>query len=101
LNPKPWFLESNGKNGAMGFFSDHKSSSAQIIPPEPDRTCKLMRMTGSKKYSTVGSKPSRVWGSIYYQRKITLHHFLSLDSRNQESALIPGFWNPMIKNGAM
>ena len=26
------------------------------IPPEPVRTCKLMRMTGSKKYSPVGTK---------------------------------------------
>jgi hypothetical protein len=34
-------------------------------------------------------------------RKIPLHHFLPLDSRNQESAQIPGFWNPMVKNGAM
>ena len=64
-------LPINGKNGAMGFFSDQKSSPAgsipvspkrhgstreQIIPPEPARTCKLMRMTGSKKYSPVGTK---------------------------------------------
>jgi hypothetical protein len=48
------------------------------------------------------------------QRKSQLHHFtigfqkflirenpsctiLPLDSRNQESAQIPGFWNPMVK----
>jgi hypothetical protein len=88
------------KNGAMGFFSDHNSSSTgsipvspkghgstreQIIPSEPARTFKLMRMTGSKKYSPVGTKPSPMWGSIYDQRKIPLHHFLPLDSRNQES----------------
>jgi hypothetical protein len=24
-----------------------------------------------------------------------------LDSRNQESTQIPGFWNPMVKNGVM
>jgi hypothetical protein len=64
-----WFLESNGQKGAVGFFSDHKSSSAgsipkspnrqgsnrdQVIPPEPSRTCKLMRMTGSEMYRPVG-----------------------------------------------
>jgi len=32
----------------------------------PFRTCKL---TGSKKYSPVGKKPSPVWGSIYDQRR--------------------------------
>jgi hypothetical protein len=52
-----WLLESNGKKGAVGFFSDHKSSPReQIIPPEPARTCQLMYMTGSKKYSPVGTK---------------------------------------------
>jgi hypothetical protein len=47
--------------------------------------------------------------SIFDQRKSQLHHFtigfqkpgictiLPLDSRNQESAQIPGFWNPMVK----
>ncbi len=30
------------------------------------------------------------------QRKIPLN-LLTLDSRNQESAQIPGFWNPMVK----
>jgi hypothetical protein len=38
---------------------------------------------------------------LHYQRKIPLHHFLPLDSRNLESAQIPGFWNPMVKNGAL
>jgi hypothetical protein len=72
------------KYGAIRFFSDQKSSSAgsspvspnrhgstreQSIPPEPARTFKLMRMTGSKKYSPVGKKPSPVWGSIYDQRR--------------------------------
>ena len=33
-----------------------RSTREQIIPPEPARTCKLMRMTGSKKYSPVGTK---------------------------------------------
>jgi hypothetical protein len=44
--------------------------------------------------------------SIYDQRKIPLYLFTigfqkpgicALDSRNQESAQIPGFWNPMVK----
>ncbi len=34
----------------------HGSTREQIIPPEPARTCKLMRMSGSKKYSPVGTK---------------------------------------------
>jgi hypothetical protein len=33
----------------------HGSTREQVIP-EPPRTCKLMRMTGSKKYSPVGTK---------------------------------------------
>ena len=55
----------------MGFFSEHKSSSTGSIPVSPNRhgikqenksshltfrTCKLMHMTGSKKYSLVGAK---------------------------------------------
>ena len=67
-----------------GIFSDQKSSSAgsspvspnrhgstreQIIPPEPPRTCKLMRMTGSKKYSPVGTKA---------QPRVGLDFFLQL-----------------------
>jgi hypothetical protein len=28
-------------------------------------------------------------------------NFEPLDSRNQESLQIPGFWNPMVENGAM
>jgi hypothetical protein len=98
---------------AIGIFSDQKielrgfnscvSKKARfnqrtIIPPEPARTCKLMGMTGSKKYSPVGTKAQPVWGLIFDQRKSHLHH-LPLDSRNQESAQIPGFWNPMV-NGA-
>jgi hypothetical protein len=46
-----------------------------IIPPEPDRTCKVMRMTGSKKYSPVDTKDQPVWGSIFDQRKSQLYHF--------------------------
>jgi hypothetical protein len=53
----------------------HGSTREQIIPPEPGRTCKLMRMTGSKQYSPVGTKPSPVWGSIFDQGKSQLHHF--------------------------
>ena len=34
-----------------------------------------MRMTGSKKYSPVGTKAQPVWGSIFDQRKSQLHHF--------------------------
>jgi hypothetical protein len=56
---------------AMGFYSKHKSSSTGSIPVSPNRhgikqeiksshpsfrTCKLMHMTGSKKYSPVGTK---------------------------------------------
>ena len=76
----------------MGFFSDHKSSSAGSIPVSPNpipnpipeenksshlsaRTCKLMHMSGSKMYSPVGKKPRPVWGSIHDQRKIPLHLF--------------------------
>jgi hypothetical protein len=34
-----------------------------------------MRMTGSKKYSPVGTKAQPVWGSIFDQRKSQFHHF--------------------------
>ena len=34
-----------------------------------------MRMTGSKKYSPVGTKAQPVWGSIFDQRNSLLHHF--------------------------
>jgi len=32
------------------------STREQVIPPEAGRTCKLIHMTGSKKYSPVGTK---------------------------------------------
>ncbi len=95
-----------------GIFPDHKSSSAgsilvspnrhgstreQIIPPDPARTCKLMRMTGSKKYSPVGKNSPAPCGARFTTREKSHCTFLALDSRNQESAQIPGFWNPMLK----
>ena len=46
------------------FTYGHGSTREQIIPPEPVRTCKLMHMTGSKKYSPT---------------------FFTIDSKNQES----------------
>jgi hypothetical protein len=55
-----------------------------------------MRMTGSKKYSPVGTKAQPVWGSIFDQRKSHCT-ILPLDSRNKESEQIPCFWNPMVK----
>jgi hypothetical protein len=95
MNVRRFLLSgSNGKNGAMGSFSDHKSSSAgsipvspnrhgstreQIIPPEPSRTCKYKvdahDRRGVKSIDRWEQKPSPVWGSIYDQRKIPLHHF--------------------------
>ncbi len=41
-----------------------------IIPPEPARTCKLMRMTGSKKYSPVGTKAQLRVGLDFLSEKI-------------------------------
>jgi hypothetical protein len=46
-----------------------------IIPPEPSRTCTLMRMTGSKKYSPVGTKAQPRVGLDFLSEKIPLHHF--------------------------
>jgi hypothetical protein len=86
-----WFLETQipgfwnpmVKKSVIGFFSDHKSRSVgsilvspnrhgssreQIIPSETVRTCKLMFMTGSKKYIPVVTKPNPVWDSILFQK---------------------------------
>ncbi len=73
--------ESVHKSSSVGSIpvspNRHGSTREQIIPPEPVRTCKLLIMTGSKKYipDRWGKQPNPVWDSIYDQRKIPLHLF--------------------------
>jgi hypothetical protein len=75
--------------GVVGFFSDHKSSSAgsipvspnrhgstreQIIPPESVRACKLIRMTGVKSIDRWAKQPSPE-GFIYRSQSAKIRTF--------------------------
>jgi hypothetical protein len=90
----------NGKNSAMGYLSDHKSSSAGSIPVSPNRhginqrkiiplkefpetTSKLMLMTGNKKYSPVGTKSPAPCGARFMIREKSHCTIFTIDSRNQ------------------